>query len=86
MLSRLPGHLRQKCTGRYRTSGIVRGLRTAAMSKIQLYSVATPNGQKIGVALEELGLPYEAHVINIGKGMVWAFESLERANAFLPRD
>ena len=26
-----------------------------------LYSPATPNGQKVGIALEELGLPYEAH-------------------------
>lgn len=38
------------------------------MSKIQLYSLATPNGQKIGIALEEMGLPYEAHSVNIGKG------------------
>jgi len=32
---------------------------------IHLYSVATPNGVKISIALEELGLPYEAHTINI---------------------
>lgn len=36
--------------------------------RIQLYSVATPNGQKIGIALEEIGLPYEAHRIDIGAG------------------
>ena len=36
--------------------------------RIQLYSLATPNGQKIGIALEELGLPYEAHLVHIGKG------------------
>lgn len=36
--------------------------------RIQLYSLATPNGQKAGIALEELGLPYEAHKINILKG------------------
>lgn len=36
--------------------------------RIQLYSIATPNGVKIGVALEELELPYEAHRIHIGKG------------------
>lgn len=35
---------------------------------IQLYSLATPNGQKVGVALEELGIPYEAHTIDIRKG------------------
>lgn len=34
-------------------------------SKIQLYSLATPNGQKVGIALEEMGLDYEAHTINI---------------------
>ena len=36
--------------------------------QIQLYSLATPNGQKVGVMLEELGLPYEAHKIDIGAG------------------
>lgn len=36
--------------------------------RLQLYSMATPNGQKIGIALEELGLPYEAHKIDITKG------------------
>ena len=36
--------------------------------RIQLYSMATPNGQKIGIALEELELPYEAHKINILEG------------------
>ncbi len=34
---------------------------------IQLYSLATPNGQKIGIALEEFGLEYDAHLIDIGK-------------------
>lgn len=29
--------------------------------RIQLYSFGTPNGVKISIALEELGLPYEAH-------------------------
>ena len=36
--------------------------------RIQLYSLATPNGQKAGIVLEELGLPYEAHRINIMEG------------------
>ena len=35
---------------------------------IQLYSLATPNGQKIGIALEEMGLDYEAHKIDIMGG------------------
>ncbi|KAI9030221.1 glutathione S-transferase [Hyaloraphidium curvatum] len=34
----------------------------------QLYSLSTPNGQKVGIMLEELGIDYDAHVINIGKG------------------
>lgn len=37
-------------------------------NEIQLFSLATPNGQKIGIALEEMGLPYKPHTINIGRG------------------
>lgn len=33
---------------------------------IQLYSMSTPNGQKVGVCLEEMGLSYDAHLIHIG--------------------
>jgi len=36
--------------------------------RIQLYSLATPNGQKVSIALEELGLPYEAHKVDILQG------------------
>lgn len=36
--------------------------------KIQLYSMATPNGQKVSIALEEMQLPYEAHLVHIGNG------------------
>jgi GST-like protein len=32
--------------------------------RIQLYSLPTPNGVKISIALEELGLPYEAHLVS----------------------
>ncbi|GAB5471190.1 MAG: glutathione S-transferase N-terminal domain-containing protein [Rhodospirillales bacterium] len=35
---------------------------------IDLYSWATPNGHKVHIALEELGLEYQAHPIDIGKG------------------
>ena len=31
--------------------------------RLQLYSLATPNGVKVSIALEEMGLPYEAHTI-----------------------
>lgn len=38
------------------------------MSKIQLYSLATPNGQKASIALEEMDLAYDAHKIDITQG------------------
>eukprot|EP00898_Chlorokybus_atmophyticus_P007341 jgi/Chlat1/7608/Chrsp64S07158 len=38
------------------------------MGKIQFYGWGTPNGHKIGIALKELGVDYETHFINIGKG------------------
>ncbi len=35
---------------------------------IQLYYWPTPNGWKISIALEEMGLPYEVKLVNIGRG------------------
>jgi GST-like protein len=35
---------------------------------IDFYTWATPNGWKVSVTLEELGLPYTVHPIDIGKG------------------
>lgn len=35
---------------------------------IELYAWGTPNGRKISVALEEMGLPYNVHPVNISKG------------------
>ncbi|HWW65662.1 MAG TPA: glutathione binding-like protein [Sphingomonadaceae bacterium] len=35
--------------------------------RIQLYSVPTPNGVKVSIALEEMGLPYEPHLILMGE-------------------
>src|SRR5919205_675693 len=34
--------------------------------RLQLYSLPTPNGVKVSIMLEEIGLPYEPHTINIG--------------------
>lgn len=34
---------------------------------IDLYTWTTPNGRKVSILLEELGVPYTAHAINIGK-------------------
>lgn len=39
--------------------------------RLQLYSTATPNGVKVSVMLEEIGLPYEAHFVDIGKNETW---------------
>jgi GST-like protein len=35
---------------------------------IELHTWNTPNGRKISVALEEMGLPYTVHPVNISKG------------------
>ena len=36
--------------------------------RLQLYSLPTPNGVKVSIMLEEIGLPYEAHLVDFGKG------------------
>src|SRR5512146_2171934 len=41
---------------------------------IDLYTWTTPNGRKVSIMLEELGLPYSVHPINIGKGDQFAPE------------
>ena len=35
---------------------------------INLYTWTTPNGRKVSILLEELGVPYNAHAVNIGAG------------------
>ena len=35
---------------------------------IDLYTWTTPNGRKVSIMLEECGLPYRVHAVNIGKG------------------
>ena len=35
---------------------------------IDLYFWPTPNGHKISIMLEECALPYDVHIVNIGKG------------------
>ena len=40
-------------------------------SRIQLYSFPTPNGVKASIALEETGLPYDAHWVDITKNETW---------------
>ena len=44
--------------------------------RIQLYSLNTPNGVKASIMLEETGLPYEPHLVDITKGESHAPEFL----------
>ena len=44
--------------------------------RIQLYSLPTPNGVKVSIALEELGLAYEPHLVDIMKNESWTPEFL----------
>ena len=44
--------------------------------RIQLYSVPTPNGVKASIALEEMGLTYEPHFIDISKNKSFSPEFL----------
>lgn len=52
----------------------VKKIRRAAKppKPIALYTWATPNGHKISIMLEELGVPYEAHPVDINKGEQFA--------------
>jgi len=44
---------------------------------IDLYTWTTPNGRKVSIALEEMGLDYTAHAINIGEGEQFAPDFLK---------
>ncbi|WP_292225446.1 glutathione S-transferase N-terminal domain-containing protein [Brevundimonas sp.] len=44
--------------------------------RLQLYSLPTPNGVKVSIMLEEIGLPYEPHLIDISKNETWGPEYL----------
>ena len=39
--------------------------------RLQLYSAPTPNGVKVSIMLEETGLAYEPHFIDIGANRTW---------------
>jgi len=58
---------------------------------IDLYTWSTPNGRKVSIMLEECGLPYTAHAIDIGKGEQFAPDFLKispnnRIPAIVDRD
>jgi GST-like protein len=44
---------------------------------IELYTWNTPNGRKISVALEEMGVPYNVHTVNISKNEQFAPDFLK---------
>ena len=45
---------------------ITRKWPAAHPDRLQLYSLPTPNGVKVSIALEETGLAYESHLVNFG--------------------
>jgi len=58
---------------------------------IDLYTWTTPNGRKVSIALEEMGLPYTVHSIDIGKDEQFAPDFLKispnnRIPAIVDRD
>jgi GST-like protein len=55
---------------------ITRRWPAAHPDRLQLYSWPTPNGVKVSIMLEEIGLPYEAHGIKIGENETWTPEFL----------
>ena len=44
---------------------------------IELYTWSTPNGRKASIMLEEVGLPYRVHAVDIGKDEQFAPEFLK---------
>src|SRR5216684_981817 len=44
--------------------------------RLQLYSLPTPNGVKVSIMLEEIALPYEPHLVDIGSNESWTPEFL----------
>jgi GST-like protein len=46
------------------------------MTPIDLYTWGTPNGHKVSIMLEEVGLPYTVHAVNISRNESWTPEYL----------
>lgn len=55
---------------------ITRRWPAAHPDRLQLYSLPTPNGVKVSIMLEEIGLSYEPHRIDIGANETWTEEFL----------
>jgi GST-like protein len=62
-----------RCTSRPRLAASRREVDSARQADersgmIDLYTAPTPNGHKASITLEELGLPYEVHLVNLLAG------------------
>src|ERR687894_1949444 len=44
--------------------------------RLQLYAINSPNGVKASIMLEETGLPYEPHLVDIAANETWVPEYL----------
>jgi GST-like protein len=44
-----------------------RSVSNKGVAMLDLYTWTTPNGRKVSIMLEEIGLPYRVHAINIGQ-------------------
>ena len=69
---------RSKSAKKSATKSVKKSATAAAAqgAPIELHSWPTPNGQKVHIALEELGLAYNVHAVNIGKGDQFAKDFL----------
>jgi GSH-dependent disulfide-bond oxidoreductase len=54
----------------------VKSPKKVEQAMIEVYSWPTPNGHKVHIMLEECGLPYRAHAVDIGAGEQFAPEFL----------
>src|SRR5919206_481979 len=73
------------------TCCLLRNTAKGSAHVIDLYTWTTPNGRKASIALEELGMPYQAHAIDISNDEQFAPEFLKispnnRIPAIVDRD
>jgi GSH-dependent disulfide-bond oxidoreductase len=75
-----PSPVRRLAYQRFPASDVPRFIRKVRIQNvIDLYTWTTPNGRKVSIALEELGLPYTVHPIDISKDEQFAPEFLKIA-------